>query len=152
MDPKENQKNESTVLSGNSLEAFFTEDAKPDKPEIPKEEQNPGIEGIFDNKENKNTSENFQGKDDNIFEKAEKAEEPIKPAEQTSSYYYDNVVRDFIEEGDWEDMVVETEVDGEIVEKPLSELKNVDKETFNQIRSEIKRLKEEDFKEKYNRN
>lgn len=149
MDPKENQKNESTVLSGNSLEAFFTEDAKPDKQEIPKEEQNSGIEEIFDKKEDKNTFEDFQGTSDNIFEKTPKPEEQLKPAEQPSSYYYDNVVRDFIEEGDWEDMLVETEVDGEMVERPLSELENVDKETFNQIRSEIKRLKDEDFKEKY---
>ena len=52
-----------------------------------------------------------------------------KPAKQNSNLYTD-LIKDFIEEGDWEDGQIE--IDG----KPfiLSELENVDKSTFNKLK------------------
>ncbi len=134
---KENQKNETSVLTGNSLEAFFTEESPEKNSEQVSTEETAGLDDIF----------NVKKQTENPPEKPPVQEETITP--QSNSYYYDNVISDFLEEGEWEDMVIETEVDGEVVETPLSELKNVDKETFQEIKKHFKQLKDEEFKEKY---
>lgn len=137
---KENQKNETSVLSGNSLEAFFTED----KPEVTTEDlqdQKIDSDDLFDVGKKEEKKEELPPQ--------EKSETQISEELAPNTYYYDNVINDFLEEGDWEDMVIETEVDGEVVETPLSELKNVDKDTFLEIKKHFKQLKDEEFKEKY---
>lgn len=139
---RENQKNETSVLTGNSLEKFFTEDSPENNAQQePKEETGSSLENMFD----------AQGQVVKTTKEAQKEtpsqEEVVAP--QKNSYYYDNVISDFLEDGEWEDMVIETEVDGEVVETPLSELKNVDKETFQEIKKHFKQLKDEEFKENY---
>lgn len=69
-------------------------------------------------------------------EKANPSQNPTVYAELLSTY---------IEEGDWEDAIVE--IEGEEVQ--LSELKSVDKETFLQIKAAQKEAQQERLKEKY---
>lgn len=138
---EKNQKNETSVLTGNSLEAFFTGVSPESNTEVIKDSQSE-IDGIFDNKQKETNSPKEED-----LKKDIKKEEVQLP--QSNTYYYDNVVNDFLEEGEWEDMVIESEVEGEIVETPLSELKNIDKDTFLEIKKHFKQLKEEEFKENY---
>lgn len=69
-------------------------------------------------------------------EKANPSQNPTVYAELLSTY---------IQEGDWEDAIVE--IEGEEVQ--LSELKSVDKETFLQIKAAQKEAQQERLKEKY---
>lgn len=69
---------------------------------------------------------------------------PKAPAKQNSNLYTD-LIKDFIEEGDWEDGQIE--IDGQPF--ILSELENVDKATFNKLKAGQKALKEEKNKDKY---
>lgn len=94
-------------------------------------------------------------------EDQEKSEDPAKEAKETKepkeskkeeisfnnndAVYYD-IIKDRLESGEWEDLLIETE-DGE--EKLLSELDSVDKETFKSIEKALKEQKEEEFKTKY---
>lgn len=88
----------------------------------------------------------------------DKSEEPTKEVKKTKeskkeeivfnnndAVYYD-IIKDRLESGEWEDLLIETE-DGE--EKLLSELDTVDKETFKSIEKALKEQKEEEFKTKY---
>lgn len=136
---EENKKNQTTVLEGNSLEAFFTE--------APKETETLEDKNDLFNRVEPSKQIQTEEEEEEIKQNIPPQTPPIQ--NQPNSYYYDNVVKDYIESGDWDDMVVETEVDGETVEKPLSEIENIDKDTFHQIRSEIKKLKDEEFNEKY---
>jgi len=59
--------------------------------------------------------------------------------------FYSDLIKDFIEEGDWEDGQVE--IDGEKI--LLSELKNVSKDVFSKLKQGQKNLKAEKDKGKY---
>lgn len=79
-----------------------------------------------------------------------KKETPKKEEEKISfnnsdAVYFD-IIKDRIESGEWEDVLIETE-DG--TEKLLSELDNVDKETFKNLERAIKEQKAEEFNSKY---
>lgn len=81
----------------------------------------------------------------------EKKETPKKEEEQKISFnnsdaVYFDLIKDRIESGEWEDVLIETE-DG--TEKLLSELDNVDKETFKNLERAIKEQKAEEFNSKY---
>lgn len=76
--------------------------------------------------------------------KIEKKEEEIV-FNNTDAVYFD-IVKDRLDSGEWEDVLIETE-DG--TEKLLSELDNIDKETFKNLEKAIKDQKSEEFKSKY---
>jgi hypothetical protein len=59
---------------------------------------------------------------------------------------YLGIIKEKLESGEWEDMLVETE-DGKEVR--LSELDSIDKETYKTLEKEIKTQQEVEFKEKY---
>jgi hypothetical protein len=80
--------------------------------------------------------------------KSKAKEEPKKEEivfDNSSSVYFD-IIKDKLDSGEWEDVLIETE-DG--TEKLLSELDSVDKETFKNLERAIKDQKEEEFKSKY---
>ena len=58
---------------------------------------------------------------------------------------YDKVVKTFLEKGEWEDAVIQTE-DGEI---KISELKDISEEEFLNLIEDQKSIKDQDTKEKY---
>ena len=59
---------------------------------------------------------------------------------------YLDIIKEKLESGEWEDMLVETE-DG--TEVKLSELESIDKDTYKTLEKEIKTQQEVEFKEKY---
>lgn len=79
-----------------------------------------------------------------IAAKVDKKEEEIV-FNNTDAVYFD-IIKDRLDSGEWEDVLVETE-DG--TEKLLSELDSIDKETFKNLERAIKDQKNEDFKTKY---
>lgn len=96
--------------------------------------------------------------DDLDLEKEEKVIVPEKKAapkkedkeekisfNNTDAVYFD-IIKDRLDSGEWEDVLIETE-DG--TEKLLSELDNVDKDTFKNLERAIKEQKAEEFKSKY---
>lgn len=76
--------------------------------------------------------------------KKEEKEEKIS-FNNTDAVYFD-IIKDRLDSGEWEDVLIETE-DG--TEKLLSELDNVDKDTFKNLERAIKDQKAEEFKSKY---
>jgi len=65
--------------------------------------------------------------------------------DNSASVYFD-IVKDKLESGEWEDVLIETE-DG--TEKLLSEIDSVDKETFKNLERAINEQKNEDLKSRY---
>jgi hypothetical protein len=89
-----------------------------------------------------------EDKKEEILEvKKEEPKEEVKPKKITgnSTSTYSELIKDFIEEGDWEDGQIE--IDGETF--ILSEMENIDKDTFNKLKAGQKSLKEEKNKDKY---
>jgi hypothetical protein len=59
---------------------------------------------------------------------------------------YLEIIKEKLESGEWEDMLVETEDGTEI---KLSELESIDKDTYKTLEKEVKIQQEAEFKEKY---
>jgi hypothetical protein len=59
---------------------------------------------------------------------------------------YLDIVKEKLESGEWDDLLIENE-DGD--ETKLSDLKDIDKDTFKALEKEIKTQKDTEFKEKY---
>ena len=74
-----------------------------------------------------------------------KVDAPIKKEEPLKNNFYTDLIKDYIEEGDWEDGAIE--IDGEVVN--LVDLKNVSADLFKQIKASQKLAKEEELKDKY---
>lgn len=71
-----------------------------------------------------------------------------KPTNKTS--VYTNLIKEYIEDGDWEDGAIEMEDEnGETIQVNLLELTDVTPEQFKQIKAGQKALKEEELKSKY---
>lgn len=135
---------ETQVLEGNDLLNYFNK-----------------IEGVGETTEKPGSLENyFEGNDkggENVdlnklvatpAQETPKTEAPVATL-QTSNVYTD-LIKEYIEEGDWEDGAIETEDEnGETVQINLLELKNVTPEQFKQIKAAQKALKEEELKSKY---
>lgn len=83
----------------------------------------------------------------------EKEKSKVEPKELETKITLDdsdNTYLDFVKEkldsGEWDDLVIEDEDGNEV---RLSELKDIDKDTFKALEKEIKTQKETEFKEKY---
>jgi hypothetical protein len=59
---------------------------------------------------------------------------------------YLDIIKEKLESGEWDDLLIENE-DGD--ETKLSDLKDIDKDTFKALEKEIKTQKDTEFKEKY---
>jgi hypothetical protein len=84
-----------------------------------------------------------------LEEKEETPPEEKKEEPKTTSEYTE-IAKDFIESGDWEDVIIEGE--GEEEDKKLSELieeGKVDKATFLSVKKEMDKAKEEKLKNNY---
>ena len=122
------------VLEGNSLEAFFSGTYKPVEETV---EETPKIEDFF--------------KDETPTDVTPAIKEDItppvtNPQSSTTPSFYDSLVKEMIEDGDWIDGEIELE-DGTAV--LLSEINNVTPDLFKQIKESQKAIKEEEFKSKY---
>lgn len=141
--------NETKVLEGDDLMNFFNqEEAK----------ENPGGK-------TPTTVEDYFKSTDDEGEPAPKAAEPTQaepapaepkeakvkeeaPAVKTS--VYTDLIKEYIEDGDWEDGAIEIEDEnGETQTVNLLDLTEVTPEQFRQIKAGQKALKDEEFKSKY---
>lgn len=68
----------------------------------------------------------------------------ITLSDSESTYF--EIVKDKLDSGEWEDLVIEDEEGNEV---KLSELKDIDKDTFKALEKEIQTQKDNEFKEKY---
>lgn len=84
------------------------------------------------------------------LEKDKKKSEPKEPETKITLDNPENTYLDIIKEkldsGEWQDVVIEDEDGNEV---KLSELKDIDKDTFKALEKEIKTQKDAEFKEKY---
>ncbi len=83
-------------------------------------------------------------------DKDKKKDEPkeleTKITLDNSGNTYLDIVKERLESGEWEDLVIEDEEGNEV---KLSEMKDIDKDTFKALEKEIKTQKDTEFKEKY---
>ena len=84
------------------------------------------------------------------LEKDKKKDEPKEPETKitldNSDNTYLDIVKEKLDSGEWDDLVIEDEEGNEV---KLSELKDIDKDTFKALEKEIKTQKDTEFKEKY---
>lgn len=84
------------------------------------------------------------------LEKDKKKAEPKEPETKitlsNSENTYLDIVKEKLDSGEWEDLVIEDEDGNEV---RLSELKDIDKDTFKALEKEIKTQKDTEFQEKY---
>lgn len=78
--------------------------------------------------------------------KAAPKEPETKITLDNSDNTYLDIVKEKLDSGEWEDLVIEDEEGNEV---RLSELKDIDKDTFKALEKEIKTQKDTEFKEKY---
>lgn len=93
---------------------------------------------------NKHTTEDPPLDEDLDKDKAKEPETKIS-IDNTDNTYLE-LIKDRLESGEWEDVLVEDEDGNEV---KLSELKDIDKDTFLTLEKEIKTQKDTEFKEKY---
>lgn len=93
---------------------------------------------------NKHTTEDTPLDEDLDKDKAKEPETKIS-IDNTDNTYLE-LIKDRLESGEWEDVLVEDEDGNEV---KLSELKDIDKDTFLTLEKEIKTQKDTEFKEKY---
>lgn len=103
-----------------------------------------------DDNEDKSKDGNQTPDNDDDSNKDKKKDEPKEPETKISLGNSDNTYLDIVKErldsGEWEDLVIEDEEGNEV---KLSELKDIDKDTFKALEKEIKTQKDTEFKEKY---
>lgn len=84
------------------------------------------------------------------LEKDKKKDEPKEPETKitldNSDNTYLDIVKERLDSGEWDDLVIEDEDGNEV---KLSDLKDIDKDTFKALEKEIKTQKDTEFKEKY---
>lgn len=101
-----------------------------------------------DNDDEDKSKDGDQNPDD--LEKDKSKTEPKEPETKITLDNPENTYLDIIKEkldsGEWQDVVIEDEDGNEV---RLSELKDIDKDTFKALEKEIKTQKDAEFKEKY---
>jgi hypothetical protein len=103
-----------------------------------------------DDNEDKSKDGNQTPDNDDDSNKDKKKDEPKEPETKinlgNSDDTYLDIVKERLDSGEWEDLVIEDEEGNEV---KLSELKDIDKDTFKALEKEIKTQKDTEFKEKY---
>jgi hypothetical protein len=101
------------------------------------------------NDDDDKSKEGYPNPDDDL-EKDKKKDEPKEPETKitldNSDNTYLDIVKEKLDSGEWDDLVIEDEEGNEV---KLSELKDIDKDTFKALEKEIKTQKDTEFKEKY---
>lgn len=87
-----------------------------------------------------------QNPDDLEKGKSEPKEPETKITLDNSDNTYLDIIKEKLDSGEWEDLVIEDEEGNEV---KLSELKNIDKDTFKALEKEIKTQKDTEFQQKY---
>jgi hypothetical protein len=134
--------NETKVLEGDALMDFFNKENSG----VEKEEKSDSLEAHFEKQDTKeeDTPETKPEVNSPKKETVEKTVEAPKPS------IYAELIKEYIEEGDWIDGAIEIEgEDGETIQVNLLDLKDVTPEQFRQIKAGQKALKEEEIKNKY---
>jgi len=123
-------KNTTEVLTGNSLENFFSGA----EPEVKVEQEaEVNLEGFF------------QESADDFIEKPKVAEIPKEEKQETvKNTFYSDLVKEYLEDGEWQDVDLQIGEGDETI--TLSEIENITPELFKEIRAAQKQLKEEEFK------
>jgi hypothetical protein len=134
---------ETQVLEGDALQDYFT---KEEVSTGTTEEVPTSLEEYFENPEDKPVSTTAP-----VVESKETKPTPVAaPVVETKTNIYSELIKEYIEDGDWEDGAIEIEDDkGETITVNLLDLKDVTPEQFKQIKAGQKALKDEDFKKKY---
>lgn len=114
----------------------------------PKKDEEISIDLSDEKEDNSEDSEKNDDKEVVVVEKNEpsKKEKKEEIVFNNSDAVYFDIVKDRLDSGEWEDVLIETE-DG--TEKLLSELDNIDKDTFKNLERAIKDQKDEDLKSRY---
>lgn len=117
----------------------------------PKKDEEVSIDLSDEKEDNSEDSEKNDDKEEKEVVVVEKNEPSKKEKKEeivfnNSDAVYFDIVKDRLDSGEWEDVLIETE-DG--TEKLLSELDNIDKDTFKNLERAIKDQKDEDLKSKY---
>lgn len=103
-----------------------------------------------DDEEDKSKEGNVNPNDDLEKDKDKKKDEPKEPETKitldNSDNTYLDIVKERLDSGEWDDLVIEDEEGNEV---KLSDLKDIDKDTFKALEKEIKTQKDTEFKEKY---
>jgi hypothetical protein len=91
-----------------------------------------------------------EGEESSNEDLEKKKDEPKEPETKislgNSDDTYLDIVKERLDSGEWDDLVIEDEDGNEV---KLSELKDIDKDTFKALEKEIKTQKDTEFKEKY---
>lgn len=134
------EQNETRVIEGDALLDFFN---KENAGEVV-EEKSESLEAHFE-KENATPDATPEPE----VELVKPAATPKVEASPKQSIYTD-LIKEYIEDGDWIDGAIEIEDEsGEVVQVNLLDLKEVTPEQFRQIKAGQKALREEDIKSKY---
>lgn len=136
------EENETKVLEGDALMEFFNKE----NAVVEKKEKSDSLEAHF---EKENTTEEITPEPKSEV-KPTSAEAKTKPVEAPKPSVYTDLIKEYIEEGDWTDGAIEIEgEEGEVVQVNLLDLKDVTPEQFKQIKAGQKALREEELKNKY---
>jgi len=144
----EETKNTTEVISGKEgLDSFFSKDeevtAETTTDVQESEEATSGMDSLFN--EQKPTEKNT------IVEAPTKKEveaEKIQPNLQND--FYRNLIKENIEDGDWQDAEIDAEdEDGNPISVAITEIEDITPEVYRQLKDAQKALKDEDFSSKY---
>jgi hypothetical protein len=134
--------NETKVLEGDALINFFNKAEGVEE----KVENTESLQNYFEEKKEIKEEVITNTTPDKITTEAPAAPKTVEP--KTS--IYTDLIKEYIEDGDWEDGAIEMEDEnGEVVQVNLLELKDVTPAQFKQIKAGQKALKEEELKSKY---
>ncbi len=138
---------ETKVLEGDSLLDFFTKEEGGD---ITPGDTPTTLEDYFESPE-ESTKKPELDKPTEVAKPAPTADtaKPT-PVVEAKTNIYTELIKEYIEEGDWEDGAIEVEDEkGETITVNLLDLADVTPEQFRQIKAGQKALKEEELKSKY---
>lgn len=135
---------ETKVLEGDALQNYFNlENAASSKTE-----ESTSLEDFFEKEENTETPSATPATVPEVKEPAKEAKKEAPAAPKQS--VYSDLIKDYIEDGDWTDGAIEIEDEnGEVKQVNLLDLKDVTPEQFKQIKAGQKALRDEEFKSKY---
>lgn len=128
---------ETTVLEGGDLEAFFRGEEKPAEV-IAEPEQK--IDDFFSIEE--------KPIDNSIIPAASsKPKEEVIVPQPKSTFSYKDLVAEFIADGDWENVAIELEEGGDPIN--ISDLEDISPELFKDLKAAQNQLKKEELESKY---
>lgn len=138
------QKNQDTAERQNriyTLEDFLSGGENVETEEIQEEEE----EKVAATESTSEPAEEEEEQEAIHQQEEEESEEEQRANPSQDPTVYADLLTNYIEEGDWEDALVE--IDGEEIQ--LSQITSLDKETFLQIKATQKQIQQEKLKERY---